>query len=81
VIVVRFALHLRAQFFSLISIAKRASDGFFQRVEFKSSFLSKYVTYKNLIDLSLSVKSPPRVILLQIFLYFEQTLEKAELAQ
>jgi hypothetical protein len=81
VIVVRFALHLRAHDFSLISIAKRASDGSFQRVLFSSSFLSKYATYANLRVLSSSVKTPARLILLHKFVCFEQSFIKAELLQ
>ena len=81
VIVVRLALHLRAQVFSLINMAKSASEGFFQRAILVSSLLSKYVMYANFKLLSLSVKVPAREILLHMFWYFEQSCKKIELAQ
>jgi hypothetical protein len=81
VTVFRFALQRRAQLCLFINIANKASEGFFQRVILVSSTLSKYVTYANFTVLSLSAKEPAQLILLHIFLYFKQSLEKAELAQ
>jgi hypothetical protein len=46
-----------------------------------SSLLSKYAMYANFRLLSLSVKVPAREILLHMFLYFEQSCKKTELAQ
>jgi hypothetical protein len=65
----------------LINIARRASDGFFQRVAFVSSFLSKYAIYANLRDLSSSVKFHAQLTLLHTLLYFEQSCKKIEPAQ
>ena len=81
VTVFRFALPLRAHVCLFISIASKAFEGFSQRVILLSRILSKYVTYANFIVLSSSAKLPAQVILLHIFLYFEQSLLKVELAQ
>jgi hypothetical protein len=59
-------------------IASRAFDGSFQREIFSSIFLSKYITYASLSVLSSSEKEPHRLILLHTFLYFQQSLAKAE---